>query len=87
MERALNVREIMEMVIEHADRKSIVACARVCKFWSDVALDDIWFTLQEPGHLFVLLNRGRHTSTNYGEVRGILLCRGSRNTERHGLVV
>ena len=52
MDKALKLHEIVQLVVAYADGKTTVACACVCKLWSDIALDKIWHTIYSPGNLF-----------------------------------
>ena len=40
--QALNIYEILENIFLHLDQSSNATNARVCKLWSDAALDNIW---------------------------------------------
>ena len=42
MHRTLTIPEIIMSIIRLADEKTTVACACVCRLWSELALDNIW---------------------------------------------
>lgn len=54
MEHALSRPEIVQIIAHNADSRTIVACARVSKMWSDIALDEIWHTIRIPDHLLAI---------------------------------
>ena len=66
MQRALSIAELVTHIVGYLDDKSTVACASVCKLWSEPALDRIWMKLRvdsdeennEADNLFKLLFRG-----------------------------
>ena len=43
--RSLTIVEIVTQIIAEIDWKTTVACACVCKQWSEIALDKIWQTI------------------------------------------
>lgn len=49
------VVELLAMVFSHLDKKSLARCARVCKLWSDTALDILWHDLTDFRPLLTLL--------------------------------
>ena len=56
MHRALRILEIISFVLQHASDSTRVKCARVCKLWSEVALDLIWDQVGVPtDNLFAIL--------------------------------
>ena len=55
MPRALQVLELLDMVIRDLDKGTLTKAARVCKEWSSVALGHLWETQTDPLPLFKLL--------------------------------
>ncbi|KAG5650157.1 hypothetical protein H0H81_000512 [Sphagnurus paluster] len=53
--RALVIPELLDMVFQYLDDASNASNARVCKQWSELALDTLWKEVTEPYHLFSLL--------------------------------
>ena len=47
MHPVLTITEIFRLILEFMDRGTAVVCARVCKTWSDMALDRIWRTISQ----------------------------------------
>ena len=45
MHHVHNIDEIITQIIDDCDWRTTVACARVCKLWSEIALNKIWHTL------------------------------------------
>ena len=54
MEKVLRMHETIQLIIENADAKAIVACALVNQVWSNIALNNIWHTIYHPGVLFAI---------------------------------
>ncbi|KAJ2932398.1 hypothetical protein H1R20_g4700, partial [Candolleomyces eurysporus] len=55
MSRALQVPELLDMVIHDLDKGTLTKAARVCKDWSSVALGHLWETQTDLLPLFKLL--------------------------------
>jgi hypothetical protein len=55
MPRALQVLELLDMVLRGLDRKTLAKAARVCRDWSNIALGHLWETLIDLLPLFKLL--------------------------------
>ncbi|KAG8937720.1 hypothetical protein FRC00_001620 [Tulasnella sp. 408] len=45
LDNPLAIEEILRMILQFADQESLVAAARVCQFWSRIALDERWKSL------------------------------------------
>ncbi|KAJ8519573.1 hypothetical protein ONZ45_g3473 [Pleurotus djamor] len=53
--RALSLSEILRSIFEHLDNNLLSVCARVCKAWTDEALDCLWYKLRSLHVLLRLL--------------------------------
>lgn len=60
------IAEVLALIFSHLDNRSVARAARVCKQWSDVALDTLWYHVTDFKPLLSLLapittyeNRGR----------------------------
>lgn len=49
------IAEVLALVFSHLDNRSIARAARVCKQWSDVALDTLWHVVTDFKPLLSLL--------------------------------
>ncbi|KAI0643505.1 hypothetical protein C8Q79DRAFT_184910 [Trametes meyenii] len=54
-QRVLAIPEILELVFSFLEAKDNARCARVCKGWSDIALDTLWHEVDNLRRLFGLL--------------------------------
>lgn len=59
---ALLVPELLEKILSHMDRNDNVVNMRVCKTWSEIALDLVWREVESLPRLFTLLRPYRHTN-------------------------
>jgi len=41
------IPELLCLIIGNLDREDRVRCAQVCQFWSEVALDVIWYNVED----------------------------------------
>ncbi|KAF5343570.1 hypothetical protein D9758_012975 [Tetrapyrgos nigripes] len=41
------VVELLRSILEHLQRPDQISCAQVCKYWSEVALDVLWYTVHD----------------------------------------
>ncbi|THH01643.1 hypothetical protein EW145_g6874 [Phellinidium pouzarii] len=55
-ERVFYVPELLRSILSFADAHSQSRCARVCKKWSNIALDVLWRELRSPTPLISLLS-------------------------------
>lgn len=62
MHRTLTIPEIIHEIIRHADRNTAVTCARVCRLWSEMAIDDTWNALDGNRALGVLIELEKTTA-------------------------
>lgn len=53
--RVLQIPELLDMVFSFLDRPSNAINARICKKWSEIALDVLWRDVDDLGRLFGLL--------------------------------
>jgi hypothetical protein len=53
MHPLFNVTELLRLILEHLDREDQVNCAVICKTWSEVVLDVVWY---EVDNLAILAN-------------------------------
>ncbi|KAJ8519603.1 hypothetical protein ONZ45_g3462 [Pleurotus djamor] len=53
--RALSISEIRRAIFEHLDEHPLSVCARVCKAWTEDALDFAWYKLDNIHVLLMLL--------------------------------
>ncbi|CAK5268562.1 unnamed protein product [Mycena citricolor] len=60
--RALEIPELLDMIFRYLDNSCNVANARVCKRWSEIALDSVWRDLDDLYHLFAILKPLKPTS-------------------------
>ncbi|KAG9032243.1 hypothetical protein FS837_002777 [Tulasnella sp. UAMH 9824] len=51
----LALEEILRLILQFAEQPSLVAAARVCKFWSHIALDERWRSLPSISPLLELV--------------------------------
>ncbi|KAF5343544.1 hypothetical protein D9758_012948 [Tetrapyrgos nigripes] len=56
MHPLLQVTELLRIIFEHLEKEDLVRCALVCKSWSEVALDVVWFAVKDMGALANLLS-------------------------------
>lgn len=75
--RALEVFEILGLLFKHMKPATLAVTARVCRGWSDIALDVLWRDLDDTCCLFRLLGdleenesefTGDYVSPNLGDV-------------------
>ena len=55
MHRVLRIPELLQMIFSILDPPSNTVNARVCKQWSDIALDILWREIDELYVLFKIL--------------------------------
>ena len=55
MHRVLHIPELLQMIFSILDPPSNTVNARVCKQWSDIALDNLWREIDELYYLFGIL--------------------------------
>ena len=55
MHRMLEIPEIMHHIFDYTDRASDAQCALVCRAWSELALDALWYNVDRILNLFSLL--------------------------------
>jgi len=53
--RVLCIPELLDMVFQYLDPCSNAMNARVCKIWSEIALDSLWKEVDDLKRLFNLL--------------------------------
>lgn len=46
--RALNIYEILVRVFSFNDTRTDGRCARVCRYWMEPALDNLWYAIGGP---------------------------------------
>ena len=56
MHHALAMADILIRIFSYTHQKDAARSARVCKLWSDVALDRLWRHVVHISHLFELLS-------------------------------
>ncbi|KAG8915897.1 hypothetical protein FRC00_008438 [Tulasnella sp. 408] len=54
-EAALSIPEVLSLIFSNGSPETQAACARVCKKWSEVALDELWRELEDIYPLLRLL--------------------------------
>jgi len=55
MHRALSIVELIIEVFHHLENVAEAKATTVCKTWSEIALDSIWFDLRDQYPLFRVL--------------------------------
>lgn len=53
--KPIHINELLTLIFSFLDDKSVSRAARVCKQWSDVALDALWHIVQDIRNLLGLL--------------------------------
>ena len=53
--RPIDVPELLAIVFSYLDDRSLARTARVCRHWSDAALDTLWYKLTDLRPLLNLL--------------------------------
>ncbi|KAF4596495.1 hypothetical protein EYR38_007882 [Pleurotus pulmonarius] len=53
--RVLSIPELLLHIFSSSTRQANTVYARVCKEWSDIALDVLWWEIKNPGHLVRVL--------------------------------
>ena len=51
MPRVLAISEILDTIMSFSDLKTAARCARVCKLWSDIALNRTWHSVSSENNL------------------------------------
>ena len=46
---------IVSTIISHSDQRTVVNCARVCRLWAEIALDNIWMVMDSLKPLLEIL--------------------------------
>jgi hypothetical protein len=64
MQKALEIPEILERILERCDRSSIKECAQVQTQWSDIALNLLWREVTELGFLLTPLGSIKRVDDN-----------------------
>ena len=49
------IPELLSLTFSYATHATLAAAARVCRAWSELALDELWRELEWPGYAFELL--------------------------------
>lgn len=47
--------ELLNVILLHCDKFTLVVCVRVSRFWRALAESIIWYEIDEVAHLFSLL--------------------------------
>lgn len=55
MHKALTLSEILNLIFAFLPRSANATNARVCKTWSDSALDDVWYEIPDVSKVFQAL--------------------------------
>lgn len=71
--RPIYIAEVLTLILSFLDDRSLARSARVCKQWTDVALDILWHTITDLRSLLSLLApltgekkaTGRHAQYTY----------------------
>lgn len=53
--RPIYIAELLALIFSFLEDKSVARAARVCRLWSDVALDTLWHTIHDLRPLLNLL--------------------------------
>lgn len=74
MHRVLRIPELLQMVFAVSDPRSNTVNARVCKQWSDIALDILWREIDELDILFEILAPFKMVEASYVSTYLLLSC-------------
>ena len=55
VQRVCSIPELLHFIFDHLDSSSNVNNALVCKLWSEVARDKLWFEVRNPRRLLSIL--------------------------------
>ncbi|KIJ57319.1 hypothetical protein M422DRAFT_40789 [Sphaerobolus stellatus SS14] len=55
MHQVLNISEILAIIFETLENPELLACALTCKAWHDLALNELWYEINDLSKLFKLL--------------------------------
>ncbi|KAI6127220.1 hypothetical protein F5141DRAFT_379131 [Pisolithus sp. B1] len=72
--RIFYIPELLHLIFSFLDKESNVSNARVCRFWSDIALDAVWKEVDDMIHLFSILKpvlMNMHGTYEFVDIPGV----------------